>query len=209
MSHRRISSDPRHGISDLARFATDYAAIATRNRVEASMKRYLLHPSALAVVALAILTGCATAPQSSADKPSQVMNTPTVGEIAEFLESKGHSPRLEATEAGDPRLIVNEGGDNFLTLFYDCTEGGGLAARRCTGIEFSVTYPVEKKPTLSQINKMNARYRMAKAYMNTKGEPGVSVALNTGGAFSSKNLEDGLDWWIAAMRGFEKDIGWN
>ena len=105
--------------------------------------------------------------------------------------------------------VVIEDGDNFLAAFSDCTEGGGLADRRCTGLEFSVTYPVEKKPTLAEVNRLNTEYRMAKAYVNDEGDPGVAVALNTGGAFTREHLEDGLEWWIGAMRTFEEDIGWN
>lgn len=137
------------------------------------------------------------------------MNTPTVGEVVEVLEANGHKPRLEATSAGEPQLVVNEGADNFLVAFYDCTSGGALASRRCTGVEFSVTYPVQPKPTLGDINRLNSEYRMAKAYVNDKGDPGISVALNTGGAFTREHLEDGLAWWIGAMRTFEEDIGWN
>lgn len=158
---------------------------------------------------LLLLVGCATTPQSGGQNTGEAMNTPTVGEVSAFLKSKGHNPRLEATESGSPRLVVNEDGDNFLAAFYDCTEGGRLADRRCTGLEFSVTYPVEKKPTLAEINRLNTEYRMAKAYVNDKGDPGVAVALNTGGAFTREHLEDGLEWWIGAMRTFEEDIGWN
>ena len=137
------------------------------------------------------------------------MNAPTVGEFSDFLKSQGHSPKIEADETGAPTLVVNEGGDNFLASFYDCTTTGGLMARRCTGVEFSVSYPVKKKPTLSRINELNTSYRMAKAYVNSDGEPAISLSLNTGGAFNSGNLRDSLDWWTSAMRAFEKDIGWN
>lgn len=172
------------------------------------MIKLILHPATLAAATAVILAGCANTAPSTNAADGETMNTPTVAEVIEFLESKGHSPKLEADDAGDPQLIVNEDGDIFLAAFYDCSAGGGLATRRCTGLEFSVTYPANPRPTLGQINRLNREYRMAKAYVNDEGNPGISVTLNTGGAFTRKHLEDGLVWWIGAMRTFEEDIGW-
>lgn len=169
------------------------------------MIRKVLFPVSL----LGLLAGCMGTQPTAGQVEGQALITPTVGEIAEFLESKGHSPKIERDRAGEPTLLVNEEGDNFMIAFYDCSKGGGLAARRCTGAEFSISYPVKKKPTLSRINVMNQNYRMAKVYMNSDGNPGVSMAVNLGGAFSSGNLSDNLEWWVTAMRHFEEDIGWN
>jgi hypothetical protein len=141
----------------------------------------------------------------SAGRP---MKSPTVGEFSDFLKEQGNSPKIKPGDSGAPMLSVNEGGDNFFVFFFDCSTGGGLAARRCTGVEINVSYPVKKKPTLSEINELNKSYRMAKAYMNAEGNPGISMSINIGGAFDSANLGDTLEWWTAAMRAFEKDIGW-
>lgn len=137
------------------------------------------------------------------------MKTPTVGEFVSFLNNEGHQAKIKPSESGAPMLSVNEGGDNFTVQFFDCGTGGGLAARRCTGAEYSVSYPVKKKPTLAQINELNQGYRLAKAYVADNGDPGISMAINTGGAFGTGNLSDNLEWWITAMRQFEEDIGWN
>lgn len=169
------------------------------------MIRKILFPMSL----LALLAGCMDPQQTGGQVEGHALNTPTVGEVAEFLKSNGHNPKIQRGDAGGPMLVVNEGGDNFMLGFYDCTKTGGLAARRCTGAEFSVAYPVEKKPTLPRINEMNQNYRMAKVYVNSEGNPGVSMAVNLGGAFSSGNLSDNLEWWVSAMRHFEEDIGWN
>jgi hypothetical protein len=158
---------------------------------------------------LALLAGCMGTQQPGGQVEGRALNSPTVGEVAEFLKSKGHNPKIQRDDAGSPMLVVNEEGDNFMLAFYDCSKGGGLATRRCTGAEFSVAYPVKKKPTLSRINELNQSYRMAKVYVNSEGNPGVSLAVNLGGAFSSGNLSDNLEWWVAAMRHFEEDIGWN
>lgn len=169
------------------------------------MIRKLLFPISL----LGLLAGCMGTQQPGGQAEGQALNTPTVGEVADFLKSSGHSPKIQRNDDGGPMLVVNEEGDNFMLAFFDCTTSGGLAARRCTGAEFSVAYPVEKKPTLSRINEMNQNYRMVKAYVNSEGNPGVSMAVNLGGAFTSGNLADNLDWWVSAMRHFEEDIGWN
>lgn len=158
---------------------------------------------------LALLAGCMGSTQSGGESAGRPMNTPTAGEIAEFLKSQGHGPKMGADDSGSPMLTVNEDGDNFILSFYDCTTVGGLAARRCTGVEFSVSYQVKKKPTLSRIHELNMNYRMAKAYLDSDGNPGISMAVNTGGGFNSGNLRDSLEWWTAAMRAFENDIGWN
>ena len=158
---------------------------------------------------LALLAGCAGSPQSGSESAGRPMNTPTVGEFSDFLKGQGHSPKMETDDSGGPVLVVNEDGDNFLVSFFDCTTTGGLTARRCTGVELHVSYPVKRKPTLSKLNQLNKSYRMAKVYLDSEGNPGITLALNTGGAFNSGNLRDSLDWWTSAMRTFEKDIGWN
>lgn len=163
---------------------------------------------------LTLLAGCMGTDQSGgkaagAQAAGTPMNTPNVGEVAELLKNHGHDPKIQRDDNGGPMLLVNEEGDNFLVAFYDCSKGGGLAARRCTGAEFSVSYPVKKRPTLSQINEMNQTHRMAEVYMDSEGNPGVSMAVNIGGAFNSGNLADDLEWWTSAMRHFEKEIGWN
>ncbi len=172
------------------------------------MTRTLFHRILPITALLALAAGCAGPTPSGGESAGRPMNTPTVGEFSDFLKSQGHSPRLEASDSGSPTLVVNEGGDNFIVYFYDCTPGGGLVVRRCTGAEFTVSYPVEEKLTLSEINHLNQRYRMAKTYVNAVGDPGISLALNTGGAFNSGNLRDVLERWIATMRAFEDDIGW-
>lgn len=158
---------------------------------------------------LTLLAGCMGTQQPGGQVEGRALNTPTVGEVADFLESQGHNPKIQRDDAGGPMLVVNEEGDNFMLAFFDCTKSGGLATRRCTGAEFSVAYPVKKKPTLSRINEMNQNYRMVKVYVNSEGNPGVSMAVNLGGAFSTGNLSDNLEWWVSAMRHFEEDIGWN
>jgi hypothetical protein len=158
---------------------------------------------------VAVLSSCAAPPQEVGKTADGPMNTPTVGEIVSFLASQGQRAKLEANDAGDPQLIVNKHGDNFLVAFYDCNADGALASRRCTGLEFSVSYPVKKKLSLSQIDRFNRDYHMVKAYMNDEGNPGLSLAMNIGGAFNRDHLVDSLDWWFAAMRQYEKDIGWS
>ena len=160
---------------------------------------------------LALLAGCTGAAPSGggAQAVGVPMNTPSVADVAAILKDQGHNPKIQSDDSGAPMLLVNEDGDNFMVGFYDCTKGGGLAAQRCTGAEFSVSYPAKTKPTLSRINEMNQSYRMAKAYVNDEGNPGISMSVNLGGAFNSGNLTDSLEWWTAAMRQFEEDIGWN
>lgn len=173
------------------------------------MTRTIFHKILPIAAFLALLAGCAGSPKSGGESAGSPMNTPTVGEFSDFLKSQGHRPKIKADDSGSPMMLVNEGGDNFLVSFFDCTSGGGLAARRCTGVEFGVSYPVKRKPTLSKINEMNKNYGKAKAYLDAEGNPGISLGLNTGGAFNSGNLRDALEWWTAAMRTFEEDIGWN
>lgn len=170
----------------------------------------MIRKIALPLGLLALLAGCTGAGQSGGGGQAlgTPMNTPSVGDFADLLRTHGHDPKIQRDDSGAPMLTVNQEGDNFMVAFYDCTKTGGLAARRCTGAEFSVAYPVKKKPTLSKINEMNQTYRMAKAYVNAEGNPAVSMAVNIGGAFNSGNLADDLEWWTAAMRHFEKDIGW-
>lgn len=160
--------------------------------------------SLAAVAALLLLSGCVT----TAGSQGPVVNTPTVDEFAGLLHKSGHRTRMDVDSAGDPMLIVNEGGDNFVVYFYDCKGDGGAAAKRCTGVELNVSYPVKKPVSLRQLNDINLNYRLAKVYLNKNGEPALSMALNTGGTFAEENVTDSLEWWQAAMRGFEKDIGW-
>lgn len=157
-----------------------------------------------AIAALLLLSGCVT----SAGSQGPVVSTPTVGEFAGLLQDFGHKTRIDTDKSGDPMLVVNEDGDNFVVFFYDCSGEGGAAAKRCTGAELNVSYPVKKKVPLSQINDINRNYRMAKAYIKDNNDPALSMTLNTGGTFAAANVTDSLEWWQAAMRGFEEDIGW-
>lgn len=157
---------------------------------------------------VAALSACTATPQQATKTPASTMKSPTVGEIVSFLASQGQRAKLDASDSGDPQLTVNKHGDNFFVAFYDCTKGGSLASRRCTGMEFTVTYPVKKKVSLSRLAHFNLDYHMVKTYMNNEGNPGLSLAMNIGGAFSREYLIDNLDWWFAAMRQYEKDIGW-
>lgn len=160
--------------------------------------------SLAAVAALLLLSGCVT----SAGSQGPVVSTPTVGEFAGLMQEFGHRTRMDVDGSGDPMLVVNEGGDNFVVYFYDCDGTGGAAAKRCTGAELNVSYPVKKPVSLAQINDINLSYRLSKAYIKDNGEPALSMTLNTGGTFAAENVTDSLEWWQAAMRGFEEDIGW-
>jgi len=155
------------------------------------------------VAALLLLSGCV----STAGSQGPVVSTPTVGEFAGLLHDFGHKTRIGTDDAGDPMLMVNEGGDNFIVYFYDCDGSGGGTERRCTGAELNVSYP-GKTVTLDRINEINRTYRLAKAYVRDSGDPALSMALNTGGTFAGGHVTDSLEWWQAAMRGFEEDIGW-
>lgn len=155
-----------------------------------------------ALAALLAASGCV----STAGGENPVVSTPTVGELAGLLHDFGHRTRLGRDTTGGPALVANEGGDNFVVLFYDCSGEG--AAARCTGAELNASYPVRETIPLARINEINRNYRLAKAYLKDDGEPALSMALNTGGTFAAGNLTDSLEWWQVAMRGFEEDIGW-
>ena len=94
------------------------------------MTRTLFHRILPIAAMLALIAGCAGPTPSGGESAGRPMNTPTVGEFSDFLKGQGHSPRLQASDSGAPSLVVNEGGDNFIVYFYDCTTGGGLAMRR-------------------------------------------------------------------------------
>lgn len=157
-----------------------------------------------ALAVLLLLSGCV----STAGSQGPVVSDPTVGEFAGLLHDFGHKTRIDTDNSGDPMLLVNEGGDNFVVFFYDCKGSGGAADRRCTGAELNVSYPVKKKITLARINDINRNYRLAKAYLKDGKDPALSMTLNIGGTFTGGHVSDSLEWWQVAMRGFEEDIGW-
>lgn len=110
------------------------------------------------------------------------------------------SATLTTDSQGDPKIEGRIDGQEYLVLFYDCTDN-----RDCKAIQLWTWFD-HKGYTHADMAAWNQTERFGKAYLDTDGDPNIEWEINLFGGVSSQNLDDNFDWWRVVLEKFGKYI---
>lgn len=155
------------------------------------MKRVLL-----AAVACLILGGAAEARPIN-DKGM------TVEEVAAWLKSAGHEPKISKSDEGKSYVhSTTQGGVNFDIDLYDCTEN------RCRALQFVASFDVKEPLPVAKINEWNMQKRYVRGYIDTAGDPTFLYDANVAPGGTYEALQDDLDVFLQFIPDILEHIGW-
>lgn len=116
--------------------------------------------------------------------------------------AKGYgSADLGKDSGGDPMITGRMNGNKYTVLFYGCKDG-----KDCSTVQFRAAFEVRKKPTLEEVNALNAKTRFGKVYLDKDNDPAVEMDVNLDHGVSKKNLDDTFDWWKTVLGGVKKNF---
>lgn len=167
-------------------------------------KRYAI--SIFAALGLAISIFPAAPANAAGEASNAIIEKMNPGQIAAFMNRSGFSAKVEKDSQGDPMITANGDNGKFGILFYDCDKGGALANRFCTDMEFMSVYNVSRKPKLSKLNKWNAEQGFGKAYLRKDGKVTLAMPINLAKGVSEGFIMSSLEWWVAVMSEFDKQM---
>lgn len=107
------------------------------------------------------------------------------------------SASLQRDNADNPMIVGRIEGIKYVIFFYNCDDNHA----NCTYINFAATFETSST-TLDKINQWNASRPFGVATMIDDDTVGIELAVNLKGGVSRENLDDIIDWWRVASRGF-------
>ena len=117
----------------------------------------------------------------------------TADEIAAVLKTKGLVAEIGKDSEGDPVITTSVDEVNFWIYFYGCKAG------RCTSIQFSKGYDLDKGLSFEQANEWNYEFRFGKMSMDNEKDPYVKMDLNVEKGATTELIDDNLDLWFAVL----------
>jgi Putative bacterial sensory transduction regulator len=122
--------------------------------------------------------------------------------VAAAMQAAGYRAELSADDSGDPMIRSTSSGTNFAVFFYGCTKNTA-----CSTVAFAAAYGNPAKGNLAAINAWNSKARFGRGYLSDTGQARLEmdVDLDDGG-ISRLLFTDNLEFWVAVMASFEKDI---
>lgn len=158
------------------------------------MKKILIAAAALGALAFTAL-------------PAAAYVYPTAGvsaqEVAAVLKTKGISAEITKDDAGDPMIKASSDDINWRIYFYDC------AAGRCTSIQYSAGFDLDKGITYSKCNEWNFTKRFGRCALDDEMDPYVRYDVDVGKGYTSESMAYALDTWILVVPLFSKFVGFS
>lgn len=126
----------------------------------------------------------------------------TVEEIAAWVKSTGHEPKISKTDAGQPYVQSVTDGINFSVDLYDCTEN------RCRAVQFVAGFDLKEPMPLAKANEWNMRQRYLRVYVDDNGDPTFIYDANVAPGGTYEALQDDFDVFLQFLPDMIKHIGW-
>ena len=138
--------------------------------------------------------------------PAAAYTYPTGGvsaqEVAAVLRAKSLPVEITKDDAGDPMIKSSSSDLNWRVYFYDCTAG------RCTSIQFSSGFDLDKGMTYAKANEWNFSKRFGRAALDDEMDPYVRYDIDTAKGYTSESMAYALDTWLLIVPTFSEFIGY-
>lgn len=121
-------------------------------------------------------------------------------ELAEVIRSLGYRADMDRSNTGNPMIISNAEGFNFVLFFYYCQDNTD-----CRAVQYSVTFTMNTPPPLGTINDWNLDRIVGQARRTDNGA-GLTYFINLDGGVSRENFIDTFEDWRIALRDFARHI---
>lgn len=157
------------------------------------VKKILAAAAAIAAVALSAA-------------PAAALTYPVAGvsaqDVASVLRAKNLPVEITKDDAGDPMIKSSSDDLNWRVYFYDCTAG------RCTSIQFSAGFDLDKGMTYSKCNEWNYTKRFGRCALDDEMDPYARYDIDVGKGYTSESMAYALDTWLLVVPTFSKFIGY-
>lgn len=123
--------------------------------------------------------------------------------IQQAMMNAGYRAELTTDDQGNPKIIGTASKSTYWILFLDCQASSG-----CLGVEFYVSYSLDQKPSLEQVNDFNNDFRYIRAFTNDQGQPRMMMdVLVRDGGLDKETFLEYVRLWTVIMPSFEEMIG--
>ncbi|MCR8724222.1 YbjN domain-containing protein [Frigidibacter sp. ROC022] len=123
--------------------------------------------------------------------------------IQQAMMNAGYRAELTTDDQGNPKIIGTASKSTYWILFLDCQASSG-----CLGLEFYVSYSLDRKPTLEQVDQFNNDFRYIRAFTNKDGQPRMMMdILVRDGGLDKRTFLEYVRLWTVIMPSFEEMIG--
>jgi hypothetical protein len=123
--------------------------------------------------------------------------------IQQAMMNAGYRAELTTDDEGNPKIIGTASQSTYWILFLDCQSSSG-----CLGLEFYVSYSLDVKPTLEQVDQFNNDFRYIRAFTNDAGDPRMMMdILVRDGGLDKRTFLEYVRLWTVIMPSFEEMIG--
>ena len=127
----------------------------------------------------------------------------TAQEVAAVLKSKNLAADISTDDAGDPMIKSASDDLNWRIYFYDCTNG------RCTSIQFSAGFDLDKGITNAKCNEWNYTKRFGRCALDEEMDPYVRYDIDIAKGYTSESMAYALDTWLLVTPLFSTFIGFS
>lgn len=124
----------------------------------------------------------------------------TAAEMAAALQAKGYKAEVGRDGGGDPMISSALDGSAFKVLFYRCETG------RCTSIQFSAGFDLDKGLSLAKINLWNRENRFGRGWLDDEMDPYVDLDVDLEHGATTESLTNLVERWEVLMPAFKKFI---
>ncbi len=123
-------------------------------------------------------------------------------QVVRILQNAGYKAKLETDKDGDPAIQTKMSGVTVFVHFYDCKQG------RCGSLQLSVGLDLEDGTTLAAVNKFNADYRYARAYLDDEKDPFLQFDFEVLHANHAEHIVSQIDMWEDLLGEFLQATGY-
>lgn len=142
-------------------------------------------------------------PQPAAGPGFEVLMANDPVGIQQAMMNAGYRAEMSTDDEGNPKIIGTASQSTYWILFLDCGSSSG-----CLGLEFYVSYSLDVKPTLDDIDQFNADFRYIRAFTNDDGDPRMMMdILVRDGGLDKRTFLEYVRLWTVIMPSFEEMIG--
>ncbi|HEV7248600.1 MAG TPA: YbjN domain-containing protein [Shinella sp.] len=122
--------------------------------------------------------------------------------LAQIFQANGFQASVARDSRGDPMIRSAAEGVSFVISFYGCRENAN-----CRSIQYTVSFRMEKPPTLDEINRFNQTRSLGEASLTSAGLPRLSYFMTLEGGVSEANFLHAFGLWRSVLSAFVRHIG--
>ncbi|HRE60024.1 MAG TPA: YbjN domain-containing protein [Micropepsaceae bacterium] len=162
----------------------------------------------VAFLAAAFLMGAPVAPASAQavnetgiSGPGGQMPSISANDLVAILRELGLPGSTDTDGNGDPMVVGNIEGINYLVYFQRCND-----QKQCFDIRFNASFNFDKRVTLHMMNVFNSRATFGQAYIARDGSVNIDMAATVQGGVSRQYVKEVIDWWKVTVTQFEQNL---